>query len=138
MKSDETFLSLILAVAMALALRPAAAREAAARLRPAGSQGSGGGYELTMWLFQDWTVGTAAEIFNTWADEYIAQHPRGEKHHLCGQARHRDRFRLYGGRPVARYVRHSVFWNGKRIVESANILNLQPYYDAADESYKTR
>ena len=28
------------------------------------------------------------------------------------------------------------FLNGKRIVESANILNLQPYYDAAPDAYK--
>ncbi|MFQ7727758.1 MAG: hypothetical protein ACLRI7_15585 [Ruthenibacterium lactatiformans] len=28
------------------------------------------------------------------------------------------------------------FLNGKRIVESANILNLQPYYDAAPEAQK--
>lgn len=80
MKKMKRILSLVLVLVMAAGLAACggggtSGAGSSTPAEPAGSQGSGEGYELTMWLFQDWTVGTAAEIFNTWADEYIAQHP---------------------------------------------------------------
>ena len=53
-----------------------------------------------MWLFQDWTVGTAAEIFNTWADEYIAQHPEVKSITFVGKP---DTCLLYTSGPLAGY-----------------------------------
>ncbi len=78
MKKMKRILSLVLVLVMAAGLAACggggtSGAGSSTPAEPAGSQGSGEGYELTMWLFQDWTVGTAAEIFNTWADEYIAQ-----------------------------------------------------------------
>ncbi len=137
----KRFLSLILAAAMALSLAACGGKgNGGSGAAPAGSQGgnqggANGGYELTMWLFQDWTVGTAAEIFNTWADEYIAQHPEVKSITFVGKPDTEivSGFMAGGSLPDMFAIQ---FLNGKRIVESANILNLQPYYDAADESYK--
>ena len=79
MKKMKRILSLVLVLVMVAGLAACggggtSGAGSSTPAEPAGRQGSGEGYELTMWLFQDWTVGTAAEIFNTWADEYIAQH----------------------------------------------------------------
>ena len=133
----KRFLSLILAVAMALGLAACGGKGGSSQgAAPAGSGGgSSGGYELTMWLFQDWTVGTAAEIFNSWADEYIAQHPEVKSITFVGKPDTEivSGFMAGGSLPDMFAIQ---FLNGKRIVESANILNLQPYYDAAPEEYK--
>ena len=71
MKKMKRILSLVLVLVMAAGLAACggggtSGAGSSTPAEPAGSQGSGEGYELTMWLFQDWTVGTAAEIFNTW------------------------------------------------------------------------
>lgn len=34
------------------------------------------GYDLTMWLFQDWTVGRAYEIWTEWAEGYMEINPK--------------------------------------------------------------
>jgi multiple sugar transport system substrate-binding protein len=94
-----------------------------------------GGYDLTVWVFQDWTVGRAGEIFQEWAEEYKALNPK-------------VRSITYVGKPDTDIVSSFIaggalpdiftiqFLNGKRIVENANILNLQPFYDTASESWK--
>lgn len=74
----KKFVSLLLALAFAFSLCACSGSPdgtSSGAESGTSSEGNADGYELTMWLFQDWTVGTAAEIFNTWADEYIAQHP---------------------------------------------------------------
>ncbi|EHL67492.1 hypothetical protein HMPREF1032_00408 [Subdoligranulum sp. 4_3_54A2FAA] len=140
MKKMKRILSLVLVLVMAAGLAAcggggASGAGSSTPAEPAGSQGSGEGYELTMWLFQDWTVGTAAEIFNTWADEYIAQHPEVKSITFVGKPDTEivSGFMAGGSLPDMFAIQ---FLNGKRIVESANILNLQPYYDAAPEEYK--
>ena len=75
MKKMKRILSLVLVLVMAAGLAACggggtSGAGSSTPAEPAGSQGSGEGYELTMWLFQDWTVGTAAEIFNTWLMMY--------------------------------------------------------------------
>lgn len=140
MKKMKRILSLVLVLVMAAGLAACggggtSGAGSSTPAEPAGSQGSGEGYELTMWLFQDWTVGTAAEIFNTWADEYIAQHPEVKSITFVGKPDTEivSGFMAGGSLPDMFAIQ---FLNGKRIVESANILNLQPYYDAAPEEYK--
>ena len=140
MKKMKRILRLVLVLVMAAGLAACggggtSGAGSSTPAEPAGSQGSGEGYELTMWLFQDWTVGTAAEIFNTWADEYIAQHPEVKSITFVGKPDTEivSGFMAGGSLPDMFAIQ---FLNGKRIVESANILNLQPYYDAAPEEYK--
>lgn len=63
----KKLLSLVLTVAMAFSLAACGGSGAATGSGTVSTANGGNedGYELTMWLFQDWTVGTAAEIFNT-------------------------------------------------------------------------
>ncbi|MFQ9679008.1 MAG: hypothetical protein ACLRZH_01875 [Ruthenibacterium lactatiformans] len=65
---------------------------------------------------QDWTVGTAAEIFNTWADEYIAQHPEVKSITFVGKPDTEIVSGLWR-RLSAGHVCHQ-FLNGKRIVRA--------------------
>ena len=65
MKKMKRILSLVLVLVMVAGLAACggggtSGAGSSTPAEPAGSQGSGEGYELTMWLFQDWTVGTAA------------------------------------------------------------------------------
>lgn len=93
------------------------------------------GYDLTMWLFQDWTVGRAAEIWNEWAEGYIARNPAVKSITFVGKPDTEivSGFLAGGSLPDMFAIQ---FLNGKRIVSNANILNLQPYYDAADDAWK--
>lgn len=93
------------------------------------------GYDITVWLFQDWTVGRAGEIWNEWAEEYKALHPE-------------VRSITYVGKPDTEIVSSFIaggalpdiftiqFQNGKKMVENAKLLDIQPYYDAADDAWK--
>jgi len=118
----KKLLSLILATMLALGLMGsfAAAEE---------------GYDLTMWLFQDWTVGRAYEIWNEWADGYMAQNPKVKSITFVGKPDTEivSGFLAGGALPDMFAIQ---FLNGKRIVSNANILNLQPYYEAASEEWK--
>lgn len=134
----KKFVSLLLALAFAFSLCACSGSPdgtSSGAESGTSSEGNADGYELTMWLFQDWTVGTAAEIFNTWADEYIAQHPEVKSITFVGKPDTEivSGFMAGGSLPDMFAIQ---FLNGKRIVESANILNLQPYYDAAPDAYK--
>ncbi|MDR3050611.1 MAG: hypothetical protein LBU67_02670 [Oscillospiraceae bacterium] len=116
--------SLFLVVVMVLAMGGASALA------------SEGGYDLTMWLFQDWTVGRAAEIWNEWAEGYIAQNPSVKSITFIGKPDTEivSGFLAGSGLPDMFAIQ---FLNGKRIVENAKILNFQPYYDAASEDWKS-
>ncbi len=100
---------------------------------PAMAQGQG--YDLTMWLFQDWTVGRAGEIWNEWAQGYQAQNPAVKSITFVGKPDTEivSGFLAGGGLPDMFAIQ---FLNGKKIVENANILNLQPYYDGASQEWK--
>lgn len=136
----KKFVSLLLTLAFALSLcgcsnAPSGASSNAPEGGTSPAGGEKNGYKLTMWLFQDWTVGTATEIFNTWADEYIAQHPEVKSITFVGKPDTEivSGFMAGGSLPDMFAIQ---FLNAKRIVESANILDLKSYYDAAEEGYK--
>lgn len=96
----------------------------------------GGGYDLTMWVFQDWTVGRAGEIFNEWAEGYKKQNPNVKSITFVGKPDTEivSGFLAGGGLPDMFAIQ---FLNGKKIVSNAKILNLQPYYDAASDDWKS-
>ncbi len=117
----KKLLALLLSALLALGYLPAMAE--------------GAGYDLTMWLFQDWTVGRAGEIWNEWAEGYKAQNPNVKSITFVGKPDTEivSGFLAGGGLPDMFAIQ---FLNGKKIVENANILNLQPYYDAASQEWK--
>lgn len=93
------------------------------------------GYDLTMWLFQDWTVGRAYEIWTEWAEGYMEINPKVKSITFVGKPDTEivSGFLAGGSLPDMFAIQ---FLNGKRIVSNANILNLQPYYEAASDEWK--
>ena len=102
----------------------------------AAASGQAGTYDLTMWVFQDWTVGRAGEIFNEWAEGYMKTNPSVKSITFVGKPDTEivSGFLAGGALPDMFAIQ---FLNGKKIVSNANVLNLQPYYNAASDAWKS-
>ena len=108
-------LTLILAIAMVLSIALVGAGNA-----------QQGGYDLVVWVFQDWAVGRAGEIFREWADDFVANEPLLNSITYVGKPDTEivSSFIAGGAQPDMFTIQ---FMNGKKIVENAEILNIQPY-----------
>ncbi len=132
MKKSTKLFALMMALCMSIALvacssAPAPAPAPAPASDPAPAAASGG-YDLTVWVFQDWAVGRAGEIFEEWADAFIASEPRVNSITYVGKPDTEiiSGFMAGGSLPDMFTIQ---FMNGKKIVESTEILNIQPYMD---------
>jgi len=85
-------------------------------------------YDLVVWAFQDWTVGRAGEILNEWAEDYMKINPKIRSIKYIGKpdTEMMSGFLAGGALPDIFTIQ---FFNAKKVIESINVLNLQPYYD---------
>lgn len=93
-------------------------------------------YDLTFWVYSDWTAGKQAELLNKWADEFVAAHDNVGSIKMIAK---NDNDLLTGvmagvGLPDCY---SASFRDGKKYYESVNLLDLKPYFDAASESYRS-
>jgi multiple sugar transport system substrate-binding protein len=92
-------------------------------------------YDLTFWVYSDWTSGKQAELLNQWADEFVAAHDNVNSITMIGK---NDNDLLTGvmagvGLPDCY---SASFRDGLKYYESVNLLDLMPYYEAASDEYR--
>jgi multiple sugar transport system substrate-binding protein len=94
-----------------------------------------GPMEITMWVYSDWTSGKQGELFNRWADEFVAAHPGVNKITMIGKNDNELLTGLMAGVGLPDCFSAS-FRDGKKYREAIDILDLKPMFNAAEAGYR--
>ena len=107
----------------------------ASLLGPMSALADSAGYDLMFWVYSDWTSGKQGELFNKWADAFIAANPDVNSITMIGKNDNELLTGVMAGVGLPDCYSAS-FRDGKKYYESVNLLDLKPSYDAADEAYR--
>ncbi len=92
-------------------------------------------YDLTFWVYSDWTAGKQAELLTKWADEFVAAHDNVASITMLGKNDNELLTGVMAGVGLPDCYSAS-FRDGLKYYESVNLLDLKPYYDAASADYR--
>ncbi|MCL2162838.1 MAG: ABC transporter substrate-binding protein [Oscillospiraceae bacterium] len=96
---------------------------------------SGNTYEITMWVYSDFSVGRLGDLFKKWSDEFVAANDNLTSITLIGKNDNELRTGVLSGVGLPNAFCGAAR-DGKTITDAIEVLDLTPFFNAAPASYR--